>query len=194
MPGHIAGGEDIGRWAQRHARPVVWAKLGPGQLRQLHELGIASEIEHGHGAATGEGGAVDGDGVEDGVAVAAGVGGAERHGERAGGGGNGVVEGAGAPGGDVVGAARAQRRGRGAWETAFAAAVGYRQREGHLEVSRAHVETVTTDSSAGPDDGAGEGGGVVEVRLGKWVNNQRTRRGSLSEERVRLLTELGMRW
>jgi len=32
------------------------------------------------------------------------------------------------------------------------------------------------------------------VRLGKWVNNQRTRRSSLSEERVRLLTELGMRW
>ncbi|MGW1997749.1 helicase associated domain-containing protein [Embleya sp. NPDC001921] len=36
--------------------------------------------------------------------------------------------------------------------------------------------------------------GVVEVRLGKWVNNQRTRRSSLSEERVGLLTGLGMRW
>jgi len=50
---------------------------------------------------------------------------------------------------------------------------------------------------AGPDDGAvgeDEGGEVVEVRLGKWVNNQRTRRSSLSEERVRLLTELGIRW
>ncbi|WP_331765708.1 helicase associated domain-containing protein [Embleya sp. NBC_00896] len=30
--------------------------------------------------------------------------------------------------------------------------------------------------------------------MGEWVNNQRTRRGSLSEERVQLLTELGMRW
>ncbi|MFF7249820.1 helicase associated domain-containing protein [Embleya sp. NPDC008237] len=187
-PGWVAGGEDIGRWAQRHRRAAVRARLGPGQLEQLDALGITPETEHGHGAAAG------GDGVESGVVVAAGVGGAEGRGERAGGAGNGVVEGVGAPGGDVVGAARAPRRGRGAWETAFAAAIAYRQREGHLEVPRAHVETVTTDGSAGPDDGAGEGGGAVEVRLGKWVNNQRNRRNPLNEERVRLLTELGMRW
>ncbi|MFF7243515.1 helicase associated domain-containing protein [Embleya sp. NPDC008237] len=76
------------------------------------------------------------------------------------------------------------RRGKGAWRTAFAAAVRYRGREGHLEVPRAHVETVAAVGS----------GEVVLVRLGKWVNNQRTRRGSLGEERERLLTELGMRW
>lgn len=35
---------------------------------------------------------------------------------------------------------------------------------------------------------------MVEVRLGKRINNQRTRRSSLTDERVRLLTELGMRW
>ncbi|WP_331767842.1 helicase associated domain-containing protein [Embleya sp. NBC_00896] len=59
---------------------------------------------------------------------------------------------------------------------------------------RAHVETVATQTAAGPDGGVGEGGGVVDVRLGKWVNNRRTRRSSLSEERVGLLTELGTRW
>ncbi|MFE3206427.1 helicase associated domain-containing protein, partial [Embleya sp. NPDC059237] len=180
-PGHIAGGQDIGTWAQRHATPGVWAKLRPGQLEQLHELGIVPRPEHG--AAAGEHGAAGGDGVENGAAVAAGGGGA-----------------AVAAGVDVGGSAadrdgaRADRRGRGAWETAFAAALAYRQREGHLEVPRAHVETVATQTATGPGGGAGEGGGAVEVRLGKWVNNQRTRRGSLSEERVQLLTELGMRW
>ncbi|MFF7251514.1 helicase associated domain-containing protein [Embleya sp. NPDC008237] len=190
VPGYIAGGEDIGRWARRHAKPAVWAKLLPGQLEQLHELGITPETEHGHGAAAGEGDAAGG--VEDGVAVAAGVGGAEGGGERVAGAGNGVEEGGAVVGG--AGAAPAPRRGRGAWETAFAAAVAYREREGDLEVPRAHVETVTVKTAAGSEGGAGEGGGVVEVRLGKWVNNQRTRRSSLSEERVGLLTELGMRW
>ncbi|WP_406277154.1 Helicase associated domain protein [Embleya sp. NBC_00896] len=159
-PGHVAGGQDIGRWAQRHRRAAVRARLGPGQLEQLDALGIRPEHD---------GGAADGD-----VAVAAGV--------------------------DVGGSAadrdgaRARRRGRGAWETAFAAAVAYREREGDLEVPRAHVETVATQTATGLGGGAGKGGGAVEVRLGKWVNNQRTRRGSLTEERVRLLTELGMRW
>ncbi|MFI6582915.1 Helicase associated domain protein [Embleya sp. NPDC050493] len=188
-PGHIAGGEDIGRWAQRHATPAVWGKLRAGQIEQLRELGIAPEP----GAAVFEGGAVGGDGVEGGVAVGAGVGGVEGRGEEAGGG-VGVEEGGAVVGGDGAGAAPAPRRGRSAWETAFGAAVAYRQREGHLEVPRAHVETVAVKTAAGPEDGAGEGGGAVEVRLGKWVNNQRTRRGSLSEERERLLTELGMRW
>ncbi|MFI6588156.1 helicase associated domain-containing protein [Embleya sp. NPDC050493] len=192
-PGYVAGGEDIGRWAQRHATPAVRAKLLPGQLEQLDALGIRPEHGHGQGAAAGEGdaqggvaGAVGG-GVEDGGAVAAG--------------GGAGVDGV-SVGGNVDGA-RAQRRGRGAWETAFAAAVAYRQREGHLEVPRAHVETVRVadrgtaapegDSGTGPGT-AVAGGETVEVRLGKWVNNQRTRRGSLDEERVRLLTGLGMRW
>ncbi|MFE3206278.1 helicase associated domain-containing protein, partial [Embleya sp. NPDC059237] len=184
-PGWIAGGQDIGAWAQRQTRPAVWAKLRPGQLEQLHALGITPLPEHG--AAAGEGGAAGGDGVEDGVAVTAGVGGAGGRGGRAGGGSGAREGGAGAAGGAV--GARAPRRGRGAWETAFAAAVAYRQREGDLDVPRAHVEAV---ASVGP--GAAGGGAAVEVRLGKWVNNQRTRRSSLSEERVRLLTELGMRW
>jgi len=167
----------------------VWA--GP-----LRELGIAPETEHG--AAAGEGGGAAGAvdvGAEDGVAGAVGGGGAEGRGGEAGGAGDGVVE-ADAPVGGDVGGARARRRGRGAWERAFAAAVAYREREGDLEVPRTHVETVTTQTTAGPDGGVGEGDTAagVEVRLGKWINNQRTRRSSLSEERVRLLTELGMRW
>ncbi|MGW1997454.1 Helicase associated domain protein [Embleya sp. NPDC001921] len=178
-PGHIAGGQDIGTWAQRHAKPAAQARLRAGQLEQLRELGIAPETEPG--AAAG------------GVAEAVGGGGAGSRGEEAGGAGNGVVE-ADAPVGGDVGGARAHRRGRGAWETAFAAAVAYRQREGDLEVPRAHVETVTTQTAAGADGGAEDGAGVVDVRLGKWVNNQRTRRSSLNEVRMRLLTELGMRW
>ncbi|WP_406277364.1 hypothetical protein [Embleya sp. NBC_00896] len=34
----------------------------------------------------------------------------------------------------------------------------------------------------------------VRVWLGTWINDQRTGRDSLSVERERLLTELGMRW
>ncbi|MFI1386698.1 helicase associated domain-containing protein [Embleya sp. NPDC020886] len=177
-PGHVAGGRDIGRWAQWHRRAAVRARLRPGQLEQLDALGIRPECDggaaegDGGGAARGGGGAAGG-GVENG-AVAAG-------------------DGVGGPVADRDGA-RAPRRGRGAWETAFAAAVAYREREGDLDVPRAHVETVAVETAAGSEGGEGEGGGVVEVRLGKWVNNQRNRRSSLAEERVRLLTELGMRW
>ncbi|MGW9214699.1 helicase associated domain-containing protein, partial [Embleya sp. NPDC055664] len=189
----------------------VRAGLRPGQVRQLDALGITAETEHGHGAVAGGGGTArgrggaaegdmgpdgtaDGDGVEDGVAVAAGVGGAEGGGGRVAGAGRGVAVAGGVGGAEGgVGGGVAPRRGRGAWETAFTAAVAYRGRAGHLEVPRGHVETVAMRTTAGPD-GGDEGGGAVEVRLGKWVNNQRTRRSSLSEERVRLLTELGMRW
>ncbi|MGW9280069.1 helicase associated domain-containing protein, partial [Embleya sp. NPDC055610] len=171
----------------------VRAGLRPGQVRQLDALGITAETEHGHGAVAGEGGAAGGDGVEDGVAAAAGVGGARGRGGR-----NGTEEGGAVVGGDGAGAAPVPRRGRGAWETGFAAAVAYREREGHLDVPRAHVETVIGPVDAADVEGAVGGaagtGEVVEVRLGKWVNNQRTRRNSLNEERVRLLTELGMRW
>jgi len=196
VPGWIAGGEDIGRWAQRHARPAVWARLRAGQLRQLRELGVAAGSEDG-AAVGGEGGVAGGveDGAVEAVGGGGGGGGGEGRGGRAGAAGNGVEEGVAAAGGDTVGVARAHRRGRGAWETAFAAAVAYRQREGDLEVPRAHIETVTTQTAARADgDGGEDGAGVVDVRLGKWVNNQRTRRGSLSEERVRLLTQLGIRW
>ncbi|MGW9210949.1 Helicase associated domain protein [Embleya sp. NPDC055664] len=193
VPGHVAGGRDIGAWAQRHRRADVRAGLRPGQVRQLDALGITAETEHGHGAVAGEGGAAGGDGVEDGVAAAAGVGGARGRGGR-----NGTEEGGAVVGGDGAGAAPVPRRGRGAWETGFAAAVAYREREGHLDVPRAHVETVIGPVDAADVEGAVGGaagtGEVVEVRLGKWVNNQRTRRNSLNEERVRLLTELGMRW
>ncbi|MGW1998521.1 hypothetical protein [Embleya sp. NPDC001921] len=107
----------------------------------------------------------------------------------------------GGEGGAGVGGARA-RRGRGAWETAFTAAVVYREREGYPDVPRAHVETVTVTANdagerasgfggaaavlvggAGTGPGPADGGpdaGIraderVEVRLGKWVNNQRPR-------------------
>ncbi|MFE5332435.1 helicase associated domain-containing protein [Embleya sp. NPDC056575] len=56
VPGHIAGGRDIGTWAQRHRGAGTGAGLRPGQLRQLDELGIRPE---GGGGAAAEAAGVD---------------------------------------------------------------------------------------------------------------------------------------
>ncbi|MDT0347782.1 helicase associated domain-containing protein [Streptomyces litchfieldiae] len=70
-----------------------------------------------------------------------------------------------------------------AFERGLAAARQYLQREGTLEgVPRKHTETVIDET------------GVTEVRLGIWLTNQRSRRGSLSPERAEALNELGIRW
>jgi hypothetical protein len=44
----------------------------------------------------------------------------------------------------------------------------YRAREGHVRVPRQHAETLYP---AGPDGGAVEGDGEVEVRRGVWLSN-----------------------
>ncbi|MEU0940224.1 helicase associated domain-containing protein [Embleya sp. NPDC005971] len=63
------------------------------------------------------------------------------------------------------------------------AATAYRARVGHLEVPRAHVETVTA-FDGWPED----------VRLGVWITTTRSRKAKLPEERIAALDALGMRW
>lgn len=75
--------------------------------------------------------------------------------------------------------ASAPRRTRAqVWGANVAAARQYQHREGHLEVPHRHVEEV---------DGA-------EHALGVFIANSRSRRARLAPERVKELSELGMRW
>ncbi|MET9914312.1 Helicase associated domain protein [Streptomyces sp. NPDC006476] len=76
------------------------------------------------------------------------------------------------------------------WETNLAAARQFHTREGHLQVPRKHVETLSDG------DGDGEGGedGQTAVKLGAWLDNTRRRAAKLSSERRTALDELGMRW
>ncbi|MFF4560061.1 Helicase associated domain protein [Streptomyces sp. NPDC001435] len=69
------------------------------------------------------------------------------------------------------------------WAVNLAAAAQFFEREGHLGVPRKHVETVTV--------GSGED---RQVKLGAWISNQRSRAAALAPERMRQLTDLGMRW
>jgi helicase associated protein len=70
-----------------------------------------------------------------------------------------------------------------AFEIALSAATAYRERGGHLQVPRGHVETVTTF------DGWRE-----DVRLGVWITTTRPRRPKLPAERIAALDTLDMRW
>ncbi|MEU1564089.1 helicase associated domain-containing protein [Streptomyces mirabilis] len=69
------------------------------------------------------------------------------------------------------------------WATHLAAARQFHDREGHLHVGRKHVEEI-----------AGEGGEVVGLRLGGWLDNTRRRADMLTPGRRAALDELGMRW
>ncbi|MER5399817.1 Helicase associated domain protein [Streptomyces sp. NPDC002599] len=69
------------------------------------------------------------------------------------------------------------------WATHLAAARQFQGREGHLRVPRKHVEEI-----------AGEGGEVVGLRLGGWLDNTRRRAAKLAPERRTELDALGMRW
>ncbi|ASQ93462.1 hypothetical protein CGL27_10550 [Streptomyces sp. 11-1-2] len=75
-------------------------------------------------------------------------------------------------------------RGPRLFERGLAAARQCREREGSLEdVPRKRVETIVDDA------------GVEQtIKLGVWLTNQRSRRGTLTEERAAALNELGIRW
>ncbi|MGW7055138.1 Helicase associated domain protein [Streptomyces sp. NPDC054887] len=77
------------------------------------------------------------------------------------------------------------------WAMHYAAAQQYYEREGHLQVPRKHIETITLG-----DGGSGEGQeqGDVPLKLGAWVSNQRSRAATLTPERIERLSKIGMRW
>ncbi|MFE6056938.1 Helicase associated domain protein [Kitasatospora sp. NPDC056446] len=69
----------------------------------------------------------------------------------------------------------------------LAAAAQYRAREGHLNVPRTHKEALVLND--GTDEGT-----VVEISLGLFIANSRSRRADVPAVRAQRLTELGMRW
>ncbi|MFI2205546.1 Helicase associated domain protein [Streptomyces sp. NPDC020192] len=73
------------------------------------------------------------------------------------------------------------------WALNLTAAQQYHQREGHLRVPRKHVETIVVS-------GEGEDREQQAVKLGAWISNQRSRAATLSPERIRQLTDIGMHW
>ncbi|MFF3431373.1 helicase associated domain-containing protein [Streptomyces sp. NPDC002602] len=68
------------------------------------------------------------------------------------------------------------------WVMNFEAAQQFYEREGHLRVPRKHVERIV-----------GEDQEERELRLGAWIGNQRSRAATLSQERMELLSAIGMR-
>lgn len=70
-----------------------------------------------------------------------------------------------------------------AFEIALGAAAAYRERVGHLEVPRGHVESVVAID-----------GRTEDVRLGVWITTTRSRRAKLPAERITALNAPGMRW
>ncbi|MEV5600885.1 Helicase associated domain protein [Streptomyces sp. NPDC052299] len=69
------------------------------------------------------------------------------------------------------------------WAINYQAAKQYYEREGHLHVPRKWIERTVGDDRV-----------ERELRLGAWINNQRSRASTLSPERVALLSTIGMRW
>ncbi|MFI8916398.1 Helicase associated domain protein [Streptomyces sp. NPDC053513] len=70
------------------------------------------------------------------------------------------------------------------WAINYQAARQYYEREGHLRVPRKHVERIV----------ASENQEERELRLGAWINNQRSRAATLTPERMEQLATIGMRW
>jgi hypothetical protein len=79
------------------------------------------------------------------------------------------------------------------WALNYQAAKQFYEREGHLRVPRKHTETIVI-SSGDRTGGSSERQQVRELKLGAWINNQRSRAATLPPERVELLSAIGMRW
>ncbi|MFF3359773.1 helicase associated domain-containing protein [Streptomyces sp. NPDC002917] len=72
----------------------------------------------------------------------------------------------------------------------LAAARQFFEREGHLRVPRKHVETITVSGDGGEDHEPWD----IQLKLGAWIGNQRSRAATLTPERVEQLSQIGMRW
>lgn len=70
------------------------------------------------------------------------------------------------------------------WAMNYEAARQFYEREGHLLVPRKHVERTVV----------GEDQEQRELRLGAWIDNQRSRAATLTPERAEQLSAIGMRW
>ncbi|AWZ16126.1 DEAD/DEAH box helicase [Streptomyces sp. ICC1] len=75
------------------------------------------------------------------------------------------------------------------WELHYDAATQFFAREGHLTVPRKHIETITIGG-----DSQDQAQRDVELRLGAWIANQRTRASTLTPQRTEQLSKVGMRW
>ncbi|SCF96804.1 Helicase associated domain-containing protein [Streptomyces sp. Ncost-T10-10d] len=76
------------------------------------------------------------------------------------------------------------------WAMNYGAAKQFYEREGHLQVPRKHVEKITVSGNGGEDQ---EPRGI-RLKLGAWVENQRSRAATLTPERIEQLSAIGMRW
>ncbi|WP_306790950.1 DEAD/DEAH box helicase [Streptomyces sp. JV178] len=74
------------------------------------------------------------------------------------------------------------------WAMNYEAAKQFYEREGHLQVPRKHIETITVGGDGGDDQEQ------RELRLGAWVSNQRSRAATLAEDRRKQLSAIGLRW
>ncbi|MGW0664619.1 Helicase associated domain protein [Streptodolium elevatio] len=90
-------------------------------------------------------------------------------------------------------APKAARKAAGGPSSAFgkglAALRQYQARTGSVTVPRGHVETLET----APGD-AGEGGEPVEVKLGVWLSNTKSRRAKLTDHQLEQLAAAGLDW
>ncbi|MFD0403101.1 helicase associated domain-containing protein [Kitasatospora sp. NPDC127121] len=69
-----------------------------------------------------------------------------------------------------------------AFERGLAALAQYRERTESVTVPRSHIEEI-------PDSD-----GVVEVKLGVWISNTKSRRAKLTGEQLDQLAALGLDW
>ncbi|WP_406500038.1 helicase associated domain-containing protein [Streptomyces sp. NBC_00846] len=76
------------------------------------------------------------------------------------------------------------------WAIHLAAATQFFEREEHLKVPRKHVETITVSGDGGEDQEQRD----VQLKLGAWIGNQRSRAATLTPERMEQLSQIGMRW
>ncbi|MFD8544601.1 Helicase associated domain protein [Streptomyces sp. NPDC059649] len=74
------------------------------------------------------------------------------------------------------------------WAMNYQAAKQFYEREGHLRVPRKHIETVV--EAGGSDEHREE----RQLRLGVWINNQRTRATTLTPKRAAQLSAIDMQW
>ncbi|MET8747317.1 helicase associated domain-containing protein [Streptomyces sp. NPDC004728] len=78
------------------------------------------------------------------------------------------------------------------WALNLTAARQFHAREGHLRVSRKHVEHMEAEDALSGRQGGADGG--VVVKLGTWLDNVRKRAAKLPQQRRADLDALDMRW